>query len=459
MPVKYIDVRASSELFAPEVRAFGDIAIVGKGGFGSPASDAEEFTSPGAATQYLKALGGTTLSADAAKGANSVTASASVPAPVLVRFTADKVTEVHTVTAVAPVLPPAPPPAPPPTPATGPPVAPPAPAAPAAFTLTLDAPLSAAYPTGSKVTQESDSDLLRAVRTAFAQTPPPTVVWGVPVDYASPQWDDGLTKVDKLDVQIVLLANTPLNATTSGTLTVLKQHVTADLGDGKERIGVAMLDPAVKQSDLKSLVSPTVIDERMVLIAHKSNDDAAAALAGVIAGYEPHISLLLKPISIAMTDVFSDTEIDGFNDVLVNWVTRPVLLPGQALYLGEGYTSDASHDKKYVDIVRTLDDINFRIKAALIEVIGNLRISRVGLRAVETIVQSVLAPLVSRQVIADFSIVIPLLTLLDKDPADLSAAEAQEISDARAGRLVDMTVQVVYAGAIHRLKIDLVLKG
>ncbi|KUM98996.1 hypothetical protein AQI95_41045 [Streptomyces yokosukanensis] len=235
--------------------------------------------------------------------------------------------------------------------------------------------------------------------------------------------------------------------------------MTADLGDGKERIGVAMLDPAVKQSDLKSLVSPPVIDERMVLIAHKSNDDVAAALAGVIAGYEPHISLLLKPISIAMADVFSDTEIDGFNDVLVNWVTRPVLLPGQALYLGEGYTSDASHDKKYVDIVRTLDDINFRIKAALIEVIGNLRTSRVGLRAVETIVQSVLAPLVARQVIADFSIVIPLLTLLDKDPADLSAAEAQEISDARASRLVDMTVQVVYAGAIHRLKIDLVLKG
>ncbi|MFI2206800.1 hypothetical protein ACH47Z_40025 [Streptomyces sp. NPDC020192] len=455
MPVKYIDVQASSELFAPAVRAFGDIAIVGRGGFGAPASDAKEFTSPGSAAQYLKALGGTTLSADAAKGRDNVTASASVPAPVLVRFTAGNVSEVHTVTAVAPVQPPPPPP----SPAAGPPAPPSPPTAAPTFTLTLDTPLSATYPAGSKVTQESDSDLLRAIRTAFAQTPPPTVVWGVPVDHASPQWDDGLTKVDKLDVQIVLLANTPLNATTVDTLAVLKQHVTADLGDGKERIGVAMLDRAVPQGDLKTLVTPPVIDERMVLIAHKSNDDVAAALAGVIAGYEPHISLLLKPISIAMTDVFSDTEIDGLNDVLVNWVTRPVLLPGQALYLGEGYTSDASHDKKYVDIVRTLDDINFRIKAALIEVIGNLRTSRVGLRAVETIVQSVLAPLVARQVIEDFSIVIPLLTLLDKDPADLSAAEAQEISDARASRLVDMTVQVVYAGAIHRLKIDLVLKG
>ncbi|MEV7119320.1 hypothetical protein [Kitasatospora griseola] len=445
MPVKYITVNPRSELFAPAVRAFGNIAIVGRAGFGTPTTAPVRFTSPVSAAEKLKTLGGTTLTAQATKGEEKATVAAKVPAPVLVRFTdatqAGHVqTEVHTVTAAS-------------GPSTG---------ASPTFDLTLDSELSATYNIGANVTQESDSELTSAIRTAFAQTPPPTVVWGVPLAPDSPNWEDGLTEVDKLDVQIVLLARTPLASNSSDNtdaLTKLKNHVTADLGDGKERIGVAMLDQGVKTEDLSKLVVPPLIDERMVLIAHKSPDDVAAALAGVIAGCEPHISLLLKPISVAMPDVFSDNEIDAFDQVGVNWITRPVLLPGQALYLGEGYTSDWSHDKKYVDIVRVLDDINFRIKAALIPALGNVRLSRVGLRAVETVVQAVLAPLMARQVIDGFGVVIPLLTLLDKDPADLTAVEAEEISTARATRSVDMSVEVVYAGAIHRLTIDLVLKG
>ncbi|MFJ1792858.1 hypothetical protein [Kitasatospora griseola] len=441
MPVKYITVNTSSELFAPAVRAFGNIAIVGKAGFGTPTTAPVRFTSPVTATENLKSLGGTTLTAKASKGGTTATVAAKVPAPVLVRFTdaaqpGHIQSEVHTVTVA--------------TPSTG---------TNHTFDLTLDSALSADYSAGTKVTQESDSDLATAIRTAFAQTPPPTVVWGVPLAPDDPGWDDGLTEVDKLDVQIVLLARTPLTSDNSANLTLLKNHVTADLGDGKERIGVAMLDQNVKTEDLSKLVAAPLIDERMVLIAHRSPDDVAAALAGVIAGYEPHISLLLKPISVAMPDVFSDDEIDAFDQVGVNWITRPVLLPGQALYLGEGYTSDWSHDKKYIDIVRVLDDTNFRIKAALIPAIGNVRLSRVGLRTVETVVQAVLSPLVARQVIDGFGVVIPLLTLLDKDPADLTAVEAQEISTARADRSVDMSVEVVYAGAIHRLTIDLVLKG
>ncbi|MFD7644500.1 hypothetical protein ACFV4P_28080 [Kitasatospora sp. NPDC059795] len=442
MPVTYITVNTRSELFAPAVRAFGNIAIVGRAGFGTPTPDPVRFTSPVTAAEKLKSLGGTTLTAKASKGDKTATAAAKVPAPVLVRFTdatqpGHVQSEVRTVTAAT---------------ATSTGNSP-------TFGLTLDSALSADYSAGTKVTQESDSELTSAIRTAFAQTPPPTVVWGVPLVPDSPKWEDGLTAVDKLDVQIVLLARTPLTSDNSDTLTKLKNHVTADLGDGKERIGVAMLDQGVKTEDLSKLVVAPLIDERMVLIAHKSPNDVAAALAGVIAGCEPHISLLLKPISVAMPDVFSDNEIDAFDQVGVNWITRPVLLPGQALYLGEGYTSDWSHEKKYIDIVRVLDDINFRIKAALIPAIGNVRLSRVGLRTVETVVQAVLSPLVARQVIDGFGVVVPLLTLMDKDPADLTTVEAQEITTARANRSVDMTVEVVYAGAIHRLTIDLVLKG
>ncbi|MFF7534715.1 hypothetical protein ACIP6Q_27810 [Streptomyces bobili] len=439
MAVKYIDVTASSNLFAPAVRAFGDIAIIGRGGFGTatgaPDFKPKDFSSPSAAAAAY-AAGSTTLTAEAPSGEDKLTVAASVPPSTAVRIGSGGTSEVRKVTNSEA--------------ATG-----------TEFTLTLDSALTRTHDIGADVKEEGENDLVRAISAAFRQSPPPTKVWGVQVDLGAngPKWDEAFAKVGKLDVQIVVLANTPLNSANAETVGKLANHVTATEGDGKERIGVAMLDGSLTADEAVALNAGNVRKERMVLIAHRSADDVAAATAGVIAGYRPHISMLLKPISIAKSDAFSDSEIDTYDRHLINWITSPVLLPGQALYLGEGYTADSSRNKKYIDIVRTLDDVNFRIKAALIQAIGNLRISRVGLRSVDTLVQSVLAPLVSQEVIDRFAIVIPLLTLLDKEPTDLSAAEAQQIKDARSARKVDMTIEVVYAGAIHRLAVNLVFTG
>jgi hypothetical protein len=59
-------------------------------------------------------------------------------------------------------------------------------------------------------------------------------------------------------------------------------------------------------------------------------------------------------------------------------------------------------------------------------------------------------------VIEGYGVTIPLLTLLEKDPTSLSAAELAQIQAAQADRNVDLAVIVDYAGAIHRLHIDLV---
>lgn len=367
MPVKYIDVTAVSDLFVPATRAFGDIAIVGKGAANAAASAPQEFTNP-----------------------------------------ADAIT---------------------------------------------------AYPSGAQGTL---TDLAAAVAIAFRQSPPPTTVWGVQVAGNSPDWDGGLAAVAKLNVQIVALANTPLNTTNAQLVGKLATHVDTVSntgGDGKERIGVAMLDSTLTASAMAALNTGTVADERMFLVAHRSSEDAGAAAAGVIAGYEPQISMLLKPIRINMTQTFSDSEIDALNNAFVNWVTSPVLIPGSGLYLGEGYTANPSQgNKKYIDVVRTIDDINFRIKAELIQAIGNFRVDRTGLQAIVTLVDSVLSPLVAQQVIEDFFVYIPLLVLLDKDPTSLSAAELAQIQQHQANRSVDMVVTVTYAGAIHRLHIELVFK-
>ncbi|MFH9958482.1 hypothetical protein ACH4OX_30270 [Streptomyces roseolus] len=439
MPFNYVTVTASSELFAPATRAFGDILVIGKGAVGRGATTARSFTYPGeAAKAYPK--GATRLTAKADKAATTVTAAASFPDGTRVRIGKGEQTEFLTVKSVAP--------------AQG-----------NTFTWTLEAALAEDHPNGDPLVWEEPNDVAVAIATAFRQTPPPTRVWGIEVDPATPAWGAAFTEAEDLPVQILVLANTPLNATpaTDHPVELLAKHVVEVSntgGDGKERIGVAALDPDEAQTAQVARNTGAIKTDRMVLIAHKeSTDDVAAAVAGVIAGHEPHISLLLKPINMGMSGLFTATEIETYYRGSINWVTSPVMLPGHALYMGEGLTASPAGNKKYVDIVRTLDDISFRIKAALIQAIGDIRIDRPGLRTVVTLVQSALSPLVSRDVIEEYVIHIPLLVLLEREPATLSAEEVEQIRTGRSSRKVDMEVSVVYAGVIHQIAVKLALKG
>ncbi|MFF8605528.1 hypothetical protein ACF06X_06280 [Streptomyces sp. NPDC015346] len=438
MPFNYVTVTASSELFAPATRAFGDILVIGKGAIGRGATSARSFTYPGEAVKaYPKGV--TKLAAKADPGTTLI-ARARFPDGTRVRIGKDEDVEFHTIRSVAQ--------------AEG-----------GTFTWTLETALTAAHPVDDPLVWEAPNDVAVAISTAFRQTPPPTRVWGIEVDPGAPAWADAFTEAEDLAVQIVVLANTPLNGTpaTNHPVELLAKHVVEVSntgGDGKERIGVAMLDPSENQTQQVARNTGAIKTDRMVLVAHKeSPDDVAAAVAGVIAGHEPHISLLLKPVSIGMPKLFTATEIQTYYENSINWVTSPVILPGHALYLGEGLTASPAGNKKYIDIVRTLDDISFRIKAALIEAIGDIRIDRPGLRTVVTLVQSVLSPLVTRDVIEEYTIHIPLLVLLEREPATLTAEEDQQIGNGRSTRKVDMEVSVVYAGVIHQIAVKLALKG
>jgi hypothetical protein len=301
--------------------------------------------------------------------------------------------------------------------------------------------------------------LANSIKTAFAQSPGPTTVWAIATDKTdgANALGNGLAEAAKIDAQIVVLANTPLTGTGAdqgkAAIEALAAHcntVSSTGGDGKERIGIAMLGKGITDT---SIISGPMSQNRMMMIAHHSTADAAAAAAGVMAGYPPHISLLLKPISLDMEKVFSDGEIDAFNTARVNWVTRTPLLPGQGFYLGEGYTLGA--DQPYVDIVRTIDDISFELKAALIRSIGALRVTRAGLRALVSQMSAVLQPLQDEAVIDSYLVYIPLLTLLDKDPSSLADVELQQIHNAQATRAVAAIATVDYAGSIERLNITL----
>jgi hypothetical protein len=301
--------------------------------------------------------------------------------------------------------------------------------------------------------------LADSVNRAFAQSPSPTTVWAIatdPLDAIANRVANGLAEAAKINVQIVVLANTPLLSAAVGTADIeaLAKHcntVSNTGADGMERIGIAMLGSGV--TNTTGLITATMAQNRMTMIAHNSREDAAAAVAGVIAGYPPHISVLLKPITIDMDKVFSDSEIDALNTARVNWVTRTPLIPGAGFYMGEGYTLGA--DQPYIDIVRTIDEISFALKAALIRSIGVLRVTRAGLRGLASEMIAVLQPLEDNAVIDSFVVFFPLLTLLDKSPAALNDVELQEVHNAQATRTVASIVTIEYAGAIHRLNITL----
>ncbi|KKZ70403.1 hypothetical protein VO63_29130 [Streptomyces showdoensis] len=308
-----------------------------------------------------------------------------------------------------------------------------------------------------------------AIATALIQEPGPSEVWGVRMAQAN-TYDDALAKMGTVNVQLVLFAGTALSLTTptggqptpTPAIAKLAEHVVAPVADGMERIGVAMLakgaaDPAVLVGSL--------VTERMVYVAHKSDDDVAAAVAGTIAGYEPHVSLLLKRVKVK-SDPFSAAELIKLNGSEsadtggpqgkgVNWLVDPPLIPGSGVHLGEGYTGSAGSPgtKKYIDMVRTVDDITFRLKARLIGTIGNLRISRSGLRGLVAEMEAVLEPLRRAEVIEEYEIVVPILALLDKPQR--TPLEDRLVQDAQTDRAAEAMVRVDYAGAIHRINITL----
>ncbi|MDX2547448.1 hypothetical protein ACOT81_37350 [Streptomyces sp. WI04-05B] len=315
--------------------------------------------------------------------------------------------------------------------------------------------------------RRAPGDLGEAVALAFQQSPGPSLVTAVRVDEQNPDWKAALDVVASLDVQLVVLANTPLNATTGrvdapeGALVTLAKHVASVSetgGEGRQRMGVAMLP---KDSSDPGPVQGTLAHDRMVYVAHRSTQDAAAAVAGAVAGHQPHISLLLKPVNITSPS-FSQAEIETLNGPEtfesgpagrgVNWLTSPSIIPGSGVYMGEGYTGNPG-GTKYIDAMRTVDDLNFRLNASLIKTIGNVRISRSGLRALIARLEAILGPEVQREVLNGFEVFVPLLTLLDKDPATLTAAEAERIHQAEVRRMVQVMIAIHYAGITHRLSI------
>lgn len=317
--------------------------------------------------------------------------------------------------------------------------------------------------------------LYASLRTVLLQDPAPSRIYAVATadDGGSPDYAAALSAVAAAPVQFVCLAN----ETDAGALEVLKDHIETVSADGNRRMGVGMVDPelAVPDGETFAGVADTTYTgvksdlSRMVLVAARvptegglPESDVAAAATGTIAGYDAHISVLMKQVrdvSIPVERQFTASEIKQLAEAFIIPLIDPELVPGEGLFLGSGrvYTTDTS--RMHVDIPRFVDLAESLLKAGLIGSIGNVRIDRLGMQALKSRFDAILQPLLSSRVIADYSVDIPLLPILEAEEAARTPGQAGALTDARTSRVVEVLLSVVYAGAVHFLDINLALKA
>jgi hypothetical protein len=189
------------------------------------------------------------------------------------------------------------------------------------------------------------------------------------------------------------------------------------------------------------------------------------------AGFAPQVSMVLKQVrgvkaqgpnntqvDLPVEARYSPSEIRGLSETGINPLIHPSLIVGSGLYFADGRTFTNDPTQPYIDVVRVLDDIDFRLKAGLIGSVGDARITKSGMTQVKTRVDGILGPLQRANVIVDFTIDIPVLNILSVPESTWSATDTNIVQTARANRTVDMLVTITYGPAVHRLKVTLAPK-
>lgn len=316
----------------------------------------------------------------------------------------------------------------------------------------------------------AETPLYAALKLAMVQDPQPSRIYGVRVDgdnYAAAL--QSLEAAD--DVTFVSLArevsvgNAAGGGNAATNLMALRDHVSTMSSQGNKRVGVAMVDPQRARSvtyvdDVKQAVGALKEDNgRMVLVAARGADgDTATAAMAAMAAYPPHVSMVLKKVKgirIPVEQQYSPSEVKQLSAEGINPIIDPTLIPGESLHFAEGKTFTTDAALRYIDIVRVLDDIDFRLKAGLIGQIGDARITKGGLTSLRVRCEEILGTLRGQGVIADFSISIPVLDVLMVPEAAWQPADADLVRTARQNRSVDMFVSVTYGPAVHLLRVTL----
>jgi hypothetical protein len=322
----------------------------------------------------------------------------------------------------------------------------------------------------------ASTPLYDSLMLAMLQDPKPSKIYGVRTAAGGDdRYAAALSSLEAVgDVTFVSLAGEPLvgalaaGANAATGLGALKAHCEDMSAAGHKRIGFGMIDPLRPKSPTYATDALAAVDSlksdssRMALIgARGSTEDAATAAMAAIAGYRPHISSVLKPVrgvTMPKASQYGPGEIKALSEGEVIPLIEPEMIVGEVLRFAEGrcFTSDAS--QLYIDTVRTLDDIDFRLKAGLVGAIGDARITKPGMTLVKARTDGILGPLKQSGVIADYDIQIPVLDVLNTPTTTWTATDQSLVTEARANRTVAMFVSVTYGPAVHQLRVTLAPK-
>jgi len=341
--------------------------------------------------------------------------------------------------------------------------------APVNVPIVVDTPADAAQFAKITAGVVAPNALYSSLLIAMLQDPRPAKIYAVKIN--GTDFDSGLAALDAADdVAFVSLAG----VTDPATLAKLKTHAETNSAAGQKRIAVMMVDPKIAKSatyaadvntaftatpNLKSSTSRVfVVAARGATTDSGGVADVATAAMAAVAGYAPNLSIVLKRvrgITVPVAAQYTPAEIKALSELGFVPIIQPALVVGGGFFFAEGrlLTSDAS--LLYVDIVRTLDDIDFRLKAGLIGAIGDARITKAGMTSVKTRVDGILGPLKRGAIIDDYQTTLPVLDILSVPESTWTATERQIVVDARANRAVDMFVSVTYGPAVHRLRVTL----
>jgi hypothetical protein len=316
--------------------------------------------------------------------------------------------------------------------------------------------------------------LYSSIELAFLQNPRPSKVYGVKVTGSG--YAAGLAALEGVtDVTFVSLANeTTVGDPTASPPTglhALKSHVENMSGQGLPRIGIAMVDPAAPKTptyaadvingltDPHSLVSDV---SRMVVVAARGADgDMATAAMAAMAGLAPQASVVLKPVvgvNIPKEVRYSPSEVIALSNANIIPIIHPALITGDSLHFAEGrlFTSDSR--LLFIDIIRVIDDISFKLQAGLIGMIGDARITKPGMTMLKTQMQAILDTAVIDAEIDSYDVSIPVLSILQTPRSGWTPAEELAVETARNTRVVDIFATIFNGPAASRLQISLAAK-
>lgn len=309
----------------------------------------------------------------------------------------------------------------------------------------------------------STSTALRdSLLIALEQNPRPHKIYGVraKVTNNTPDYAAALQSLEAADdVDFVALAN----ETDVTALGLLKVHVETASSSGNKQIAVAMVNPTTAKSPTYVHDTDAAVEGlksssgRMVMMAARgATVDVACAAMGAIAGFDPQVSLVLKElgqVTIPLASQYSPSEITGLSEAGINPVVSPALIVGGGFFFGDGrlYSSDPA--LQFIDVVRVLDDLDFRLKAGLIGAVGDDRITKSGLTLLLSRTEGILQPLRDAAEIDDFTIDIPLLDILGRDPSTWTPGDHNLIDGARANRQVVLNVKVVLGPDVHQIQV------